>query len=258
MANIQSKTRLEIRHSVNKPPISEGILKHLYLDKKMSLGQIGVELERHMTTIYGYCVRYGIERRTRSEGRALLPSKVSLQTTNDIIRLYQEGDGRKTIAKKLGITNGVVVWQLQKNGIKMRGISDGLKSAYARGNKQKYMLGKKGALCPNYKGGYKTDSGYKLLLMPNHHKSNSTGYVREHIFIWERVHNRHLPSGWAVHHLNGIKDDNRPVNLLALPKKTHDNLIPKLKQHIRHLEEEVRLLERTLDVSQMIIRIEEN
>ena len=59
----------------------------------------------------------------------------------------------------------------------------------------------------------------------------------EHRYVWERA-NGLLPSGWVVHHLNGLKGDNRLENLLAIPRdKHHKHLVEDaLKSRIRELE----------------------
>ncbi|MBU2527652.1 MAG: HNH endonuclease [Bacteroidetes bacterium] len=49
-----------------------------------------------------------------------------------------------------------------------------------------------------------------------------------------------MPEGYIVHHLNGLRDDNRPENLVALSKKDH-NKVDRLKlaeARIRQLEQE--------------------
>lgn len=118
----------------------------------------------------------------------------------------------------------------------------------------------KGEANPNWKGGRSKHSGYILIYAPNHPKAVKGRYVYEHILVWERTHNTSLPDGWIIHHINGIKDDNRPRNLIALSKgKHHYNLLLNaLKERIRELETENKLLEKALDNSQMIFRIEEN
>lgn len=119
----------------------------------------------------------------------------------------------------------------------------------------------KGALNPNWKGGRsKQPSGYIVVYAPEHPKATKKGYVREHILVWEQTHNKCLPDGWVIHHLNGIKHDNRPRNLVAIPKgKHHFNMhLEAFKQRIRELEAENKLLEKALDESQMIFKISEN
>ena len=114
---------------------------------------------------------------------------------------------------------------------------------------------------PAWKGGRTiSQDGYVYILAPHHPKANNRRYVFEHILIWEQTHNKPLPSGWVIHHLNGIKDDNRPRNLLALPRSGHHNQLvaQALKQRIRELETEVKLLEKSLEAQQLIFRIEEN
>jgi len=106
---------------------------------------------------------------------------------------------------------------------------------------------------PAWKGGRILSGQYYRIRMPNHPRANN-GYVQEHVLIWERTHNRLLPQGWIVHHINGIKTDNRPRNLLALLRKDHHGLIvlQEAQKRIRELEAEVKLLEKTLEANQEI------
>lgn len=56
-------------------------------------------------------------------------------------------------------------------------------------------------------------SGYVRIYTPTHPNANCDGYVLEHRLVMERVLGR-LLAGWeSVHHINGIRDDNRPENL---------------------------------------------
>jgi len=92
---------------------------------------------------------------------------------------------------------------------------------------------------PNWKGGKRIDedSGYVMVWV-----TELQTYRREHHLVWEKV-NGPLPEGWCIHHLNGIKTDNRLENLLALQIKSHNNYIPALKKRIRELEVEVSNLQ---------------
>jgi len=92
------------------------------------------------------------------------------------------------------------------------------------------------------KGYKKTPEGYIKVILPNHPRAVGR-YVLEHILIWEQVHQKHLPKGWTIHHANGIKDDNRPENLIAMPRRRHDNYIPELKKRIHNLEIRVTQIE---------------
>lgn len=76
----------------------------------------------------------------------------------------------------------------------------------------------------SWKGGRVIDkSGYVLLHRPEHPSCSNSGYVREHRLVMEGVLGRLLEPKEVVHHLNGIKDDNRPENL-SLYSKNADHL----------------------------------
>ena len=95
---------------------------------------------------------------------------------------------------------------------------------------------------PSWKGGRSQGrDGY--VLIRNSDPTSKTRYHREHILVWEAA-NGPTPKGWHVHHLNGIKDDNRLENLLAMSKSDHHrNHHEPWERRIQHLEARIRELE---------------
>ena len=90
---------------------------------------------------------------------------------------------------------------------------------------------------PRWKGGrINAPEGYIYVVAPNHPRAHKSNYVMEHIIIWERFHNKSLPQGWIIHHLNGLKSDNRPENLVALPDTRHRHLLRAKAKRIQELE----------------------
>jgi hypothetical protein len=62
------------------------------------------------------------------------------------------------------------------------------------------------------KGGAISTYGYKLV-KSIHPRSNNCNYIFEHILIVEKHLNRFLNETETIHHINGIKHDNRLENL---------------------------------------------
>lgn len=63
-------------------------------------------------------------------------------------------------------------------------------------------------------GRYRHKAGYIMIRIPDHPRArNNNLYVFEHILVMEDVLGRYLFLDENVHHVNGIKDDNRPENL---------------------------------------------
>jgi hypothetical protein len=75
--------------------------------------------------------------------------------------------------------------------------------------------GRKGERHPFWKGGTLINSdGYRMVKIPGHPNAHKgSGYVLEHIVVMSERLGRPLLPEENVHHVNGVRDDNRPENL---------------------------------------------
>ena len=116
--------------------------------------------------------------------------------------------------------------------------------------KRWHYLRLRGPNSPSWKGGIHQARGYvSLILSPEEARkyptarrngtANSWTIRRSHL-VWNENHpqNPVLP-GEHVHHINGIRDDDRPENLLRMDSSEHLRM-PKGKHHHKILLEGVR------------------
>ncbi len=86
--------------------------------------------------------------------------------------------------------------------------------------KKKMSIKRKGTMPPNFKGWKITYNGYKFIYMPKHPFCNCNKYVYEHRLVMEKYLGIYLKPKERVHHLNGIKTDNRIENLKLFPNES--------------------------------------
>ncbi len=116
------------------------------------------------------------------------------------VTLAAKGLSQTAIAKQMGVCQGTVSGWLRIQGIDRSGSWRGPKSG------------------ASWKGGRsRTPYGYiQVTLSPGDPfmtMAQSRGYVLEHRLVMARQLGRPLLPSESVHHINGIKDDNRPENL---------------------------------------------
>lgn len=125
------------------------------------------------------------------------------------------------IKRKISIANSIAHKgkKLSKETRKKIGISRLGHIGYWKGKKlskehiEKMRL-RKGTKATHWKGGItKHKDGYIFLYQPNHPFAIHKRYVFEHRLIMEQMLRRYLKPQERVHHINGIKNDNRKENL---------------------------------------------
>jgi hypothetical protein len=130
----------------------------------------------------------------------------------DIIEArVQSGESLRAIAKDYGVH-----WQtIQKR--RQRWGQPPLKQGLVRG-----------ANHASWKGGEYVDKwGYRRIYSPD--TGRAFPYVNEHTLIAEQMTGRRIRPDEVVHHINGIKTDNRPDNLLVLTRSEHKLLHAQLE-----------------------------
>lgn len=94
------------------------------------------------------------------------------------------------------------------------------KARYIVGHFRKFQVGNK---APSWQGGITKDRGYIFLYTPEH-PHNNKGYVKRSRLTMEKKIGRILESQEVVHHINGIKTDDRIENLFLTTKIGHNSI----------------------------------
>ena len=66
--------------------------------------------------------------------------------------------------------------------------------------------------------------GYILIYKPGHTRATNKGYVKRSVLVFEEFLGRNLEHEENIHHINGIKDDDRLSNLQILSNSKHCKL----------------------------------
>lgn len=117
-------------------------------------------------------------------------------------------------------------------------------------------INKKGENSPRWNGGkFKDNQGYILIHKPEHPNSSKRDYVYEHCLIMEEFLGRYLKSGELVHHINGIKDDNRIENLQLNDRREHLKKFDKLYEENGNLKWKLALSEAEKELLKIKLKI---
>ena len=79
--------------------------------------------------------------------------------------------------------------------------------------RHKMSIAKIGTSSNAWKGGKTIEGGDTFIWNPKHPFCNNKGYIKRSRFMIEKKLKRYLTSSEVVHHINGIKDDDRIKNL---------------------------------------------
>ena len=111
------------------------------------------------------------------------------------------------IAKEIGVTKRTILNWLHKFKIPIR-VKSETTTHLQEGEKMK-------------------SGGYIIVKRTNHPKAGGNGCVLEHKLVMEEMLGRYLKHGEIIHHINGVKTDNRPENLCLCENSVEHGLIHK-------------------------------
>ena len=194
--------------------IDKNLLYDLYYNQGLTAKEICKILDiKQPVTIYKYMNQYGFERRnTCQELKKRTMNGMDDKQFKEYLTLQYQTLSINQIAQKLNVSPITIYKYMDDYQIKRHNQKES-NAIFNKGNRN------------SYKGGrISHGDGYIKLLCPEHPRANVYGYVLEHIIIAETKIGRYLKADEVVHHINGVKNDNRPDNLLVLTKHEHSQL----------------------------------
>jgi len=129
-----------------------------------------------------------------------------------------------------GITKPRIVEKTCKCGCGQKFMQSRYNAGYIKGHSQKItrplQVGNK---APSWNGGVIYKRGYVFIYSPNH-PHNDCKYVKRSRLNMEKKLSRYLKTNEIVHHINGIRDDDRIENLILTTRGEHTSLHRKGKR----------------------------
>lgn len=167
---------------------------------------------------------------------------------DELEKLYiQDNRSTRYIGKVYGKSREWARRRLKEYDISIRHGGDAVKTQWINNDKRRKEqseFGKNNLVRhkeehPLWNGGIYKSRGYIFVYCPDHPRVNKRPYMRQHILIIEAHLQRYLnyygqgnDNNEVVHHINGIRDDNRIENLQLMTAKEHNILHGKLKRGV--------------------------
>lgn len=226
---------------IMKKYLNKEWLEQKYVAEKMSINDIVVKFGYSIGTIHRHLRKHGIRIRTRSEAGIQAGktgeenSRWSGGVASDPEWLRRKYWVEKMTVREMALASGCNEHTIYRH-MKHYGVPLGVPPQHMRGE-----------LSHNWKGGRKISyHGYVEIYTPDHPSSHMR-YMKEHRLVMEEHLGRILEPNEIVHHVNGIKTDNRIENLRLSTFREHS------KKHITEKYGKAKTLDEILPIIDSMI-----
>lgn len=104
---------------------------------------------------------------------------------------------------------------------------------YLNGHWAKNRKDQSGPNNSRWKGGKRKRGGYLYIWKPDHPKAGKKGYVPHACLVAEKALGKYLPDKAMVHHINEIRDDDRPENLVVCEDSAYHMLLHRRQRALK-------------------------